>query len=177
MRPPVLGAPLILRSAATEIRFVPPQQPSIKAVVIATFSFFLTDRPQVSFRRTCAWVCISEHLLSPAVLLLSHSLPPTAPVEDCAVEMAPAQPRPGRRQDPDDDFVAQFIQEEQQSSVEERPEALTTTEHQALLTQLQSVEFLIPNWAEKTKLNIARILGQWKRYFRLSQIATRVLTF
>ena len=98
-------------------------------------------------------------------------------MEDCAVEMALTQPRPGRQQDPDDDFVAQFIQEEHQSSVEERPEALTTTEHQALLTQLQSVEFLMPNWAEKTKLNIARILGQWKRYFRLSQIATRVLTF
>ena len=173
MRPPVLGAPLILRSAATEIRFMPPQQPSIKA----TFSSFLTDRPQVFFLHTCTWICISEDLCSPSIFSALSFTVPDCPVEDCAVEMAPTQPRPGRQQDPDDDFVAQFIQEEHQSSVEERPEALTTTEHQALLTQLQSVEFLMPNWAEKTKLNIARILGQWKRYFRLSQIATRVLTF
>ncbi|KAK7959755.1 uncharacterized protein PG986_004609 [Apiospora aurea] len=79
--------------------------------------------------------------------------------------MAPTRSRPVL-QGPHQGFVNEFIHREQQNRVSKGPKSLTATQHAALRKQLQEVRFLKPAWADKTKINVARILRKWKIFCR-----------
>ncbi|KAK4198138.1 hypothetical protein QBC40DRAFT_230740 [Triangularia verruculosa] len=69
-------------------------------------------------------------------------------------------------------FIQRFTEQETARRVEKRPESLTAEQRAALRKQLSDTQFLTPNYADKTKINIAGMLRKWKRY-RLQAPNTR----
>ena len=61
------------------------------------------------------------------------------------------------------DFVQRFTQREKKSRVAKRPKALTAAQRAALREQLRNVQFLKPDYADNTKINIAGIRRKWIR--------------
>ncbi|KAK3682380.1 FluG domain-containing protein [Podospora appendiculata] len=70
----------------------------------------------------------------------------------------PPQPLAGRSAD----FVRQFTAK--QKRIAKQPKALTADQREALLKQLEVTQFLQPDYADGTKINIAGVLRKWKRY-------------
>ncbi|KAK4148342.1 hypothetical protein C8A00DRAFT_19818, partial [Chaetomidium leptoderma] len=62
------------------------------------------------------------------------------------------------------DFVQRFTQRETARRIAKRPVALTPEQRAALRQQLEGIHFLQPDYADKTKINIARMLRKWKKY-------------
>ncbi|KAK4158599.1 FluG domain-containing protein [Cladorrhinum sp. PSN259] len=62
------------------------------------------------------------------------------------------------------DFLRRFTKEEAAKRVAKRPESLTTEQRAALRKQLDDTPFFTPDYADRTKNNIAGILRKWKRY-------------
>jgi hypothetical protein len=61
------------------------------------------------------------------------------------------------------DFIRRFTQREAARRIAKRPEALTAEQRAALRKQLEDTKFLQPDYADKTKINIAGMLRKWKR--------------
>jgi hypothetical protein len=61
------------------------------------------------------------------------------------------------------DFIQRFTLREATSWVTKRPKALTGAQHKALREQLKRVQFLEPDYADSSKVNIAGILRKWKK--------------
>jgi hypothetical protein len=61
------------------------------------------------------------------------------------------------------DFIRRFTQQEADKRIAKRPEALTAEQRAALRKQLEDTKFLQPDYADKTKIDIAGILRKWKR--------------
>ncbi|KAL2260201.1 hypothetical protein VTK26DRAFT_5875 [Humicola hyalothermophila] len=62
------------------------------------------------------------------------------------------------------DFIRRFTQREEERRIAKRPAALTADQRAALRKQLEGTQFLKPDYADNTKINIAGILRKWKRY-------------
>ncbi|KAJ9139029.1 hypothetical protein NKR19_g7609 [Coniochaeta hoffmannii] len=62
------------------------------------------------------------------------------------------------------DFIQRFTQQESERRIAKRPKTLTAAQHAALREQLKDVQFLKPDYADNTKINIAGMLRKWKRY-------------
>lgn len=73
----------------------------------------------------------------------------------------PPQPLPDR----DVDFIRRFTakQREVDERVAKRPKAFTADQRAALRKQLEGTQFLKPDYADNTKINIAGILRKWMR--------------
>ena len=61
------------------------------------------------------------------------------------------------------DFIRRFTQREEERRVAKRPKALMAAQRAALHEQLRNVQFLKPDYADNTKINIAGVLRKWKR--------------
>jgi hypothetical protein len=61
------------------------------------------------------------------------------------------------------DFVHRFTRREQERRVAKRPKLLTAAQRRKLRAKLRSIQFLKPDYADNTKINIAGILRKWKR--------------
>lgn len=61
---------------------------------------------------------------------------------------------------------ADFVQHLAQKRAEEkkRPDRLTAAQHTTLREELARASFLLPAYADPTKINIAGILRKWKAY-------------
>ena len=73
----------------------------------------------------------------------------------------PARPPPrslGTDRRPSADFLRRFTQGEAAGRIKKRPEALTAEQPAALRKQLEDTQFLKPDYADKTKINIAGML-------------------
>ncbi|PFH55337.1 hypothetical protein XA68_18563 [Ophiocordyceps unilateralis] len=62
------------------------------------------------------------------------------------------------------DFLRRFAQHEAKRRAITKPDALNARQRAALREQLKDVRFLKPDYADGTKINIARILRKWKMY-------------
>ncbi|KAK4096627.1 hypothetical protein N658DRAFT_346016 [Parathielavia hyrcaniae] len=60
-------------------------------------------------------------------------------------------------------FVRRFTQREAEKRIARRPAAYTAEQRAALRKQLEDTKFLTPDYADKTKINIAGLLRKWKR--------------
>ncbi|KAK4182038.1 hypothetical protein QBC35DRAFT_215178 [Podospora australis] len=56
------------------------------------------------------------------------------------------------------DFIRRFTQQEAARRITQRPESLTAEQRAALRKQLEDTQFLTPDYADKTKINIASML-------------------
>ncbi len=76
--------------------------------------------------------------------------------------MAPT--RPGRAGSSHHvDFIQQFTERESQQRIAKQRKRLTAAQHAALRKQLQEVRFLLPDYADTTKINMTVILRKWHR--------------
>ncbi|KAK4222417.1 hypothetical protein QBC38DRAFT_549244 [Podospora fimiseda] len=66
-------------------------------------------------------------------------------------------------EDRNTNFIRRFTQREEQRRVAKQPAALTPNHRAALRKKLEDTEFLQPDYADKTKINIAGLLRKWKR--------------
>jgi hypothetical protein len=76
---------------------------------------------------------------------------------------APARPLPNDLKRHGADFIQRFTQQESEKRIAKRPKTLTAAQHAALREQLKDVQFLKPDYADNTKINIAGMLRKWKR--------------
>ncbi|KAK4107064.1 hypothetical protein N656DRAFT_840631 [Canariomyces notabilis] len=68
-------------------------------------------------------------------------------------------------------FVQRFTQQEAGKRIAKRPAAYTAEQRAALRKQLEDTKFLIPDYADKTKINIAGLLRKWKRYCEFAKLS------
>ncbi|KAF3768192.1 hypothetical protein M406DRAFT_336858 [Cryphonectria parasitica EP155] len=76
----------------------------------------------------------------------------------------PSQPLAKDGQHHHADFIERFTQRQTATRIAKQPETLTAAQHAALREQLKDVHFLIPEYADNTKINIAGMLRKWKTY-------------
>ena len=62
------------------------------------------------------------------------------------------------------DFLRKFAPREKEKRTITKPASLNARQRAALREQLQDMRFLKPDYADGTKINIARILRKWKMY-------------
>ena len=61
------------------------------------------------------------------------------------------------------DFIRKFTEQEKASQRVQKPKALSAKERKALRRQLKDVQFLQPDFADGTKVNIAGVLRKWRK--------------
>jgi len=62
------------------------------------------------------------------------------------------------------DFLRKFAQRENEKRRITKPAPLNATQRATLREQLQDMRFLKPDYADGTKINIARMLRKWKMH-------------
>ncbi|KAK3692968.1 hypothetical protein B0T22DRAFT_495937 [Podospora appendiculata] len=68
------------------------------------------------------------------------------------------------------DFIQRFTNQESETRIAKRPQALTAAQHTALREQLKEVRFLTPDYVDSTKINITGILRKWKGYCKSAKL-------
>ncbi|KAK4151935.1 hypothetical protein C8A00DRAFT_44942 [Chaetomidium leptoderma] len=78
----------------------------------------------------------------------------------------PARCLPQPLADRNAEFIRQFTakQREADERIAKQPKALTADQRAALRKQLEAIQFLQPDYADATKINIAGLLRKWKSY-------------
>lgn len=78
--------------------------------------------------------------------------------------MAPRVPRKNTYTTNHDDFLQQFTQRENEKRRTKKPKPRSAKERAAIREKLKDLQFLLPDHADGTKINIAGILKKWKVY-------------
>ena len=63
------------------------------------------------------------------------------------------------------DFIKTFTQREAQKRANQKPQRLDPSGPVALRQQVGQVQFIVPDYADCTKVNMTGILGKWQLYF------------
>ncbi|OAQ58761.1 FluG domain-containing protein [Pochonia chlamydosporia 170] len=69
-----------------------------------------------------------------------------------------------------DDFIQQFTQRENEKRRINKPKPRSAKERAALREKLKDLQFLLPDHADGTKINIAGILKKWKIYCHAAEL-------